>query len=476
MISATKLPEKVHLTGACGTGMAALACLLRQAGLEVSGSDAAAYPPMSEVLERLGLVLHRGFDAAHLEPPPDLVVIGNAISRGNPEAEAVLNRGLRYASLPEALAGLFLRHRRVLAVAGTHGKTTTTALLAYLLDRGGKAPSFFMGGQPIDFPDPARLGDGGDFVVEADEYDSAFFDKEPKFLHYRPRVLVVGAVEYDHADIYPDLESILLRFRRLLRMVPGGGRVLLGFECPVARGLMAHAYTPVETFGLVDEADWWADRIEEGPDGVRFRIHGPRAGGPWPTRLALSGEFNVRNTLGAVAAAAAAGLAPADAARLLPDFRGVRRRLEMHAEVEGVRIYDDFAHHPTAVRVTLRALRQREPGRRLVAVLEPRSNTLRRRVLQDDLAQALTLADEVLIAPVHRAHLLEDDERLDPGDLASRVAGLGVPARAPTGAEAMLEDLCDVLGPGDCVVLMSNGDFGGLNDRLTRALARSDQG
>lgn len=470
MIGSGPGPRHVHLIGACGTGMAALACLLRHAGYRVSGSDAATYPPMSEVLERQGITLHEGYREENLDPAPDLVVIGNAISRGNPEAEAVLDRGLEYASLPEALARLFLRGRKVIGVAGTHGKTTTASMIAHLLDRAGRSPSFFLGGQPIGFEAPSRLGEGEDFVVEADEYDSAFFDKEPKFLHYRPRILVVGSVEFDHADIYPDLEAILLRFRRLLRGVPASGRVILGAEDAGARSLAPAAYTPVETFGLEGEATWKATVIEAGPGGTEFSLAGPGGWSPWRGRLGQAGDFNLRNGLAAVAAVAAAGLAPEEALRHLETFPGVRRRLELRGAAAGVRVYDDFAHHPTAVQGTLRALRRHEPGRRLVAVLEPRSNTLRRRLMQERLAEALAGADDVLLAGVHRAHLLSAEERLDTEALAGSLIRKGTSARAMPGAEEILSHLEATLHEGDTVVVMSNGGFDGLVRRLVEIL------
>jgi UDP-N-acetylmuramate: L-alanyl-gamma-D-glutamyl-meso-diaminopimelate ligase len=460
----------VHLIGACGTGMASLACLLRQAGYRVSGSDAATYPPMSEVLESQGIALLEGYREENLEPAPDLVIIGNAISRGNPEAEAVLDRGLDYASLPEALAGLFLRGRRVIGVAGTHGKTTTASMIAHLLDRAGRRPSFFLGGQPLGFEAPSRLGKGEDFVVEADEYDSAFFDKEPKFLHYRPRVLVIGSVEFDHADIYPDLEAILLRFRRLLRGVPASGRVILGRDDAGARSLIPEAYTPVETFALEGEAAWRAEVLEAGAAGTEFRLEGPGAAGPWRGSLPQPGEFNLRNGIAAVAAAAAAGLDPEEALRHLGSFPGVKRRLELRAETAGVRVYDDFAHHPTAVKGTLRALRRHDAGRRLVAVLEPRSNTLRRRLMQERLAEALEGADQVLLAGVHRAHLLAEEERLDTEALAEALKRAGTAALALRGAEEILDHLSASLREGDTVVVMSNGGFDGLVPRLVESL------
>jgi UDP-N-acetylmuramate: L-alanyl-gamma-D-glutamyl-meso-diaminopimelate ligase len=460
----------VHLVGACGTGMAALACLLRDLGVEVSGSDAGVYPPMSDVLDRLGVRLREGYSPENLDPAPDLVVIGNAISRGNPEAELVLDAGLPYASLPEALAGLFLAGRRVMAVAGTHGKTTTASMLAFLLDRAGRSPSFFVGGQPRDLPAPARLGSGEDFVVEADEYDSAFFDKEPKFLHYRPRVVVVGSVEYDHADIYPDVESIVLRFRRLLRGVPRAGRVLLGADDARARSLAEHAYSPVETFGFGPDADWRAEDLEETGEGAKFVLRGPGGVGPLPARLRVSGTFNVRNAVAAVAAASAAGVPASESIAMLCEFSGVQRRLQLRDDVAGVRLYDDFAHHPTAVAGALRALRGREHGRRLVAVLEPRSNTMRRRVFQGDLAEALAGADEVLLAPVHRAEGVAEDDRLDPSALARELCERGVEARAFASTAEIVEALSTSLRQGDSVLVMSNGAFDDLHRRVADRL------
>jgi UDP-N-acetylmuramate: L-alanyl-gamma-D-glutamyl-meso-diaminopimelate ligase len=460
---------KVHLSGVCGTAMASLAGLLREKGHAVTGSDQDVYPPMSTQLEALGIPVRSPYDAANVPEDADLVVIGNALSRGNAEVEAVLDRKQRMTSLPALLAEEFIRGRASFVVAGTHGKTTTTSLLAFLLSEAGLDPSFLVGGVPVDFGRSYRLGRGDAFVIEGDEYDTAFFDKRPKFVHYLPDVAVIGNLEFDHADIYPDLQAVQGAFRRLLTVIPRRGLLLAGIESPGLAPLLGEAPCAVETFGVGVEADWRAEDLRAGPRGMRFRL--VRKGhheGEFET--ALAGRHNVRNALAALAAAHAAGVAPGAARKALGAFRGVRRRLELRGEVRGVAVYDDFAHHPTAVRETIGALRAALPGRRLVTVFEPRSYTARSRVFQDDFASALATADEVVVAAVDRPGKLPEADRLSEPGLVAGVCRLGTSARFLPTVEAILEGLVPGLREGDAVLVLSNGGFGGIHEKLLRAL------
>jgi UDP-N-acetylmuramate: L-alanyl-gamma-D-glutamyl-meso-diaminopimelate ligase len=396
-------------------------------------------------------------------------VIGNALSRGNPEVEAVLDRKQRMTSLPALLAEEFIRGRTSFVVAGTHGKTTTTSLLAFLLSEAGLGPSFLVGGIPVDFGRSYRLGRGNAFVIEGDEYDTAFFDKRPKFVHYLPDVAVIGNLEFDHADIYPDLEAVQDAFRRLLAVIPRRGLLVAGIESPALAALLTEAPCAVETFGVEVEADWRAEDVRAGPGGMRFRlVRKGRDEGEF--EMALAGRHNVRNALAALAAADAAGVAPGAARKALFAFRGVRRRLELRGEVRGIAVYDDFAHHPTAVRETIGALRAASPGRHLVAVFEPRSYTARSRVFQDDFARALATADDVVVAAVHRPGKLSEAERLSEPGLVDGVRKLGTSARFLPTVEAILEGLVPGLREGDAVLVLSNGGFGGIHEKLLRAL------
>ncbi len=459
---------KIHLSAVCGTAMASLAGLLRARGHELSGSDENVYPPMSTQLEALGLTLRSPYAAENVPADADLVVIGNALSRGNPEVEAVLDRKQRFTSLPALLADEFIRGSTSLVVAGTHGKTTTTSLLAFLLHEAGREPSFLVGGVPLDFEHSFRLGAGGLFVVEGDEYDCAFFDKRPKFVHYLPDVAVIGNLEYDHADIYPDLAAVQTAFVRLMQVLPRRGLLVAGIESEALRAILPRASSRVETFGLGDApADWRASDVRPGPDGWRFRLfrHGRDEG---DFELGIPGEHNVRNALAALAAAADVGLEPAAAKDALRRFRGVKRRLELRGEARGVRVYDDFAHHPTAVRETLRALRAQLAGAsgRLVAVFEPRSYTSRTRVFQDAFAAAFRLADEVIVAAAYSPAQVPEAQRLSERELVAALAAGGTSARFIPTVDAIVASLVRELRPGDRVAVLSNGGFGGLHGRV----------
>jgi UDP-N-acetylmuramate: L-alanyl-gamma-D-glutamyl-meso-diaminopimelate ligase len=450
----------IHIVGICGTFMGGLARIARELGYRVTGSDAQVYPPMSTQLAELGIPVAEGYSAANLDPAPDEVVIGNALSRGNPEVEAVLDRGLAYTSGAQWLAEHVLRDRWVLAVAGTHGKTTTSSIVAWILEQAGLQPGFLIGGVPRNFGVSARLGETPFFVIEADEYDTAFFDKRSKFLHYRPRTLVLNNLEFDHADIFPDLEAILLQFQYLLRTVPASGRVIVnGDDANLSSVLHRGCWSEVETFG--SEGDWQVEAINADASGGRVRIGGNELG---VLQWEVPGEHNLRNALAALAAARHAGVAPETGLAALASFAGVKRRLEVRYSSQDITIYDDFAHHPTEIQATLKAVRARANGGRVVAVLEPRSNTMRMGVHRDTLAQALSGADRVeLFRPTDLGW-----------DLAEAVEPLGASVRVSDSVDRVVADLLQTLQAGDHVVIMSNGGFGGIHEKLVAGLqARS---
>ena len=461
-------PEHVHLLGIGGTGMSALAGLLKESGCRVSGSDRPLYPPTSTLLATLGVDVRSGYDPAHLEPPPDLVVVGNAISRGNPEIEAVLDRRLRYTSMPQVIAERFLAARHPLVVAGTHGKTTTTSMLAYVLHAAGRDPGFLIGGSPIDLPANYRVGGGPEFVIEGDEYDTAFFDKGPKFMHYRPGTVLLGAIEYDHADIYADLDAVRTAFRRLVNLVPRSGLLVFNDDDPIARELAASAPSRVAGYGL-EHGQWRANAIEETEAGARFELRSGD-GAATTIQLAVSGRHNVLNALAATAAAADRGVPLPEIRRALGSFRGVRRRLERKGDVGGVLVLDDFAHHPTAIAATLAAVRTRYAGRRVWAVVEPRSWSMRKNVFQAPLAAALATADRVLIAKVFGETAIAEQDRLDPHRLVSDIARGGGSADHVESVDEIVRRLVAEARSGDVVTIMSNGGFDGLPERLVTAL------
>ncbi len=471
-----------HLIGIAGTAMGSLAGLLAAKGHRVTGSDAGVYPPMSTLLDEMGIPWVDGFSPANLEPAPDRVVVGNAVSRGNPELEAVLDRRLHYTSAADTIKNEFLRGRRVLAVAGTHGKTTTTSILAWLLECAGLDPSFLIGGVAENFGTSFRLTESDLFVIEADEYDTAYFDKGPKMWHYLPHVAVVTNVEFDHADIYRDDEAYRFAFERFVNLPPRSGRLVVGWDTPAARDLAAHSPAPVVSTGLpVDDAeagtsavtegiaDWRAVEVEHGPTGTAFTLlrRGTPAG---RVTMPLSGTFNVRNALAALAAGEAVGADLGAMIAGLATFRTVRRRMEIRGEVGGVTVIDDFAHHPTAVEVTLEAVRARFPDRRVVAVFEPRSYTAQLRRFQDGYEAALRRANRVWLAGLFRPERYDATTGLDPAELAARLTGAGTPARYRPSVAELVEGIVGDAAPGDVVVVMSNGGFGGIHDRLLEAL------
>lgn len=462
-------PVRVHFLGICGTAMAGVAAELHRQGVEVTGSDDAVYPPMSTFLESRGVGVAAGYREENLTPEPDLLVVGNAISRGNPELEAALDRGLSYCSLPELLRWAFLPGKTSLVVTGTHGKTTTAALCAWALETAGRSPSWLVGGVPVGLPGGFHLGEGKTFVLEGDEYDTAFFDKRSKFLHYLPRVLVLNNVEFDHADIFDDLEGVRRSFRHLLRTVPRSGRVVANWDDPEVRALAAQAPCPVVRYSRRDPAVEWHGDAPSG--GGRLKVRGP---GGRSLELAhdLVGTHQPSNLLAAAAALAELGLSDREVEKAVASFRGVKRRAELRGEVAGVRVYDDFAHHPTAIRGILEGFRERYPQARLWAVAEPRSNTMRRRVFQQALAEAFGAADRVCLREVPDPAKVPEAERLDVGRLAAAITAGGVPAQAFPDAAAIVEHLAPLLAPGDVVAVLSNGGFEGIHDRLLHALAR----
>jgi UDP-N-acetylmuramate: L-alanyl-gamma-D-glutamyl-meso-diaminopimelate ligase len=451
--------------------MATLAAMLKRKGLDVRGSDQDVYPPMSDFLAAEGIPVSSGYQAEHIAPDLDLVVVGNAISRGNAELEEVLDRKIRYCSLPEAIRDNFLWGARSIVVAGTHGKTTTTSLTGWVLTDGGLDPSVLVGGIARNFGEAGssyRLGQGRDFVIEGDEYDSAFFDKTAKFLKYLPDIAIINNVEFDHADIYADMNAVTLAFRRLVTLVPRRGLLLLGADSPAALALRANAASRVETFGTGADADWQAYDLSPAGASTLFRVR--RGGAPYGQfEITLVGTHNVRNALAAIAVAVEAGMSADSIAGAFRQFRGVKRRLEVVGTADGVTVYDDFAHHPTAVAETLAGLRASNPTARIWAVFEPRSASSCRRVFQDDFAKAFGGADEVLVAPVFRSTLPEA-ERLSVPRLVRDLNDRGLNAREAGSIDDIVTGIVREHQPGDLVVLMSNGGFGGIHQKLLRAL------
>jgi UDP-N-acetylmuramate: L-alanyl-gamma-D-glutamyl-meso-diaminopimelate ligase len=459
---------RIHLIGICGTAMATLAALLKSRGHEVRGSDQNVYPPMSVFLEKQGIATLQGYRAEHITPDLDLVVVGNAISRGNPELEEVLDRKIRYCSLPEAIRDNFLWGARSIVIAGTHGKTTTTSLTGWLLAYGGADPSVFIGGIAENFDGSYRIGGGREFVIEGDEYDSAFFDKTAKFLKYLPDIAVVSNIEFDHADIYPNLDAIRQAFHRLVNLVPRRGLLLLGADNADALALRDRARCRVETFGLSDGADWQAHDLRPAENATSFSVR--RGGQPAGSfEVPLLGAYNVRNALAAIAVAAAVGLNTDTMSDGLRKFKGVRRRMEHRGTAGGVAVYDDFAHHPTAIQETLAAVRSAYPDRRVWGIFEPRSATSCRRVFQSDFVRALSNADLVVLPAVFRSTLPED-ERLSAEQIVAELKQSGVDARYIPAVDDIVRTVSKEARSGDLVIVMSNGGFDNIHQRLLSAL------
>jgi UDP-N-acetylmuramate: L-alanyl-gamma-D-glutamyl-meso-diaminopimelate ligase len=452
--------RSVHFVGICGTAMAAVAAAMAQRGYRVSGSDQNVYPPMSTFLASQGIPVIAGYNEANVASNPDLVVIGNAISRGNAEAEAVLERKLRYCSLPELLKEFFIRGKRSLVVTGTHGKTTTTSLLAWVFEHNQKNPSYLIGGIPGNFQQGARFAESGDFIIEGDEYDTAFFDKRSKFVHYLPDVVIINNIEFDHADIFDNLAAIQLSFRRLINIVPRNGLVLANGDDPNIEPLLGVKHCPIQRFGFGENCTIRASNVDLTPHGSAFSVGGSRF------QIPLAGEFNVRNALAVLACARHCGFSDGEIQAGFETFAGVKRRMELRGVSGGVTVIDDFGHHPTAIRETMRALRVRFPGQRIWAIFEPRSNTTRRKVFQKEITEALALADGVAVAQVARLDQLAPGERLDPEKLIENLRTSGKPAFYLPTADAIVERLRDLVKPNEVICVFSNGGFEGIHDKL----------
>lgn len=464
-----------HLIGICGTAMAALAGMLQARGHHVTGSDENVYPPMSKMLASLGIQVMPGYKAQHLDPAPDCVIVGNAIPRGNAEVETALDLKLLYRSQAEIVKEEFIRGRRSLVVAGTHGKTTTTSIAAWVLDQGGLDPTFLIGGVAQNFGVSFRVTPSDYFIIEGDEYDTAYFDKGPKFMHYLPEIAIVNNIEFDHADIYNDLAAVKLAFRRFMNLVPGNGRLIAGWDSEQVRDVVAsmgkRLFTQLETFGTADDAKWRLSEMDFSGELSKFTV--TCKGKPWGKfETPLIGDFNLLNCLAVIIAADTWGLSRDVIREALRSFKNVRRRAEIRGEERGVVVIDDFAHHPTAVRETLRGLRNRYESRRLVAVFEPRSWSSRLAVFQDDYANAFAAADYVVIANVFDSQKVgEKGKSLDTEKLIGDVSIDGKPAFALPDADAIIAHLLPQLREGDVVAIMSNGGFGGIHEKLLVALS-----
>ena len=463
-----------HLIGICGTAMASLAGMLQARGHKVTGSDQNVYPPMSTQLEALGIEIMLGYTPKNARIGADCTIVGNTISRGNPELEEVLNRKFLYKSQAEVVKDEFIRGRRSLVVAGTHGKTTTTSIATWIAEVGGLNPSFLVGGVVQNFGASFRVTDSDYFVIEGDEYDTAYFDKKPKFMHYLPEIAIVNNIEFDHADIYDDLEDIKWEFSRLMNLVPSNGRLIAGIDSPVVRDVLADMegklFTTVETFGLSDDAKWQARYIDFAGDVTRFTVF--KDGHNWGEfETHLIGEFNVRNCLAVIIAADAWGISREKIQEAFNTFKSVKRRMEVRGVERGVTVIDDFAHHPTAVEETLKALRMKYDGHRLIAVFEPRSWSSRLAVFQEPYGKAFSYADYVIIAGVYNTSKASElGKVLDVDELVKDIQLQGKPAHSFPDADSIVEHLAPELKEGDVVAIMSNGGFGGIHDKVLQTL------
>jgi len=463
-----------HLIGICGTAMASLAGMLQARGHHVTGSDVNVYPPMSTMLQQLGINVFQGFKREHLTPAPDCVIVGNAIPRGNPEVEETLKRKLLYRSQAEVVKEEFIRGRHSLAIAGTHGKTTTTSIAAWVMDQGGLDPTFLIGGVAQNFGTSFRVTNSEYFIIEADEYDTAYFDKGPKFMHYLPELAIVNNIEFDHADIYRDLDAVKLAFRRFMNLVPENGRLIAGWDSPNVKAVVEsfgdRLFTQLETFGTDSSAKWQVRNADFNAGLSRFEVFCEnQSWGEFQTPLL--GEFNLLNCLAVIVAADAWGVSQDQIRQALASFKNVKRRAEVRGEERGVLVIDDFAHHPTAVRETLRALRARYGDRRFFAVFEPRSWSSRLAVFQHDYANAFTAADYVVIASVFDSQKVTEKGRaLDTGALIDAISQQEKPAFALPDADQIVAHLVPELRSGDVVAIMSNGGFGGIHEKILSAL------
>ncbi len=466
--------KHIHLVGICGTAMASLAGLLQLQGHRITGSDAAAYPPMSDLLRSLGIPVREPYAESNLDPVPDLVVIGNALSRGNPEVERILDERIPFTSMAALLKEEFLTGRESLVVAGTHGKTTTTSILSWIYQTAAQTnpafePSFLIGGVAENFGTSFHLRPTRTFIVEGDEYDTAFFDKGPKFLHYFPDALILTHVEFDHADIYADLDAVKTAFKRLVNLVPRRGRIVAYDGSVNVTECVAKAFCAVERYGFTPEAHWRIQNLRYENGAMHWEVL--RAGEFWSAfEMKLAGEHNALNATAAAALAAGQGIGLTAIQSALAGFKSVKRRLEVRAEINGVTIIDDFAHHPTAIRETLRALRSVYPNSRLWAVLEPRSNTLRRRVLAGELIESLRGADRVILAGIYAPQKIREEERLHPDEVVEALNATGTPTALYPDADAIVRAIVPELQAGDVVAILSNGGFDGIYEKLPAAL------
>ena len=493
MTTTKQASKHIHLIGICGTAMASLAGMLQALGHRITGSDAAAYPPMSDVLRGLGITLHQPYAEANLEPQPDLVIVGNAISRGNVELEAVLDRRIPFTSMAAVLHDEFLAGRESLVVAGTHGKTTTTSMLAWIYETAALArhtplgesamrtqarfaPSFLIGGVAENFGTSFMVraaieGIRQPFLIEGDEYDTAFFDKGPKFLHYFPDAAILTHVEFDHADIYVDLAAVKTAFKRLVNLIPRRGRLIAYDANENVSECVARAFCTVERYGLQADSHWRMVDLRQAGSTTQWKLL--RKGEHFAElQLPMAGEHNALNATAAAALAAGQGVPAAAIVEALATFRSVKRRLEVRAEVNGITIIDDFAHHPTAIRETLRALRTAYPGRRLWAVLEPRSNTLRRNVFEKALVESLALADRSVLASVFKSEAIPAEERLHPENVVAALEARGLKSAVYEDADAIVAAIAPELRAGDVVAILSNGGFGGIYEKLPCAITK----
>lgn len=456
--------QHIHFLGICGTAMGSVAAALQERGFNVTGSDENVYPPMSTFLEEKGVKLTAGYRPENLPADAQLIVIGNAMKRGNPEVEAVLNRKLYYLSLPETLKEFFLRGRHNLVVTGTHGKTTTTSLLTWILETAGMEPSYLIGGIPKNLGQGARFRDSHYVVLEGDEYDTAFFDKRSKFVHYMPELVIVNNIEFDHADIFNNIDEIKLSFRRMLNIVPGNGMVLINADDPNCIEVGRTCPAPVVEVGFSPNAANQIQNVQYHPQGSEFTLFNTRFG------LSLVGEYNVRNAAMAISAAHFYGVPLPMIQKAVESFEGVMRRQEMRGEVRGIKVIDDFGHHPTAIRQTLAGLRHQYPGARVWAVFEPRSNTTRRSVFQHQLPAAFEQADGVLFSKVARLEQIPEAERLNPERVIADIAATGKPAYYEPGVNEIIARLKPLVQSGDVIVVFSNGGFDGIHARLLKEL------
>ena len=461
----------VHFVAVCGTAMGSLACMLAERGFRVTGSDTDAYPPMSDQLRAAGIEVQKGWNPERISSgDPDLVVvIGNAARPDNPEARAAIDGGLSYVSFCDAVQHFFLRGKHSVVVTGTHGKTTTTSIVAWMLTHAGRDPSALIGGVFENFGGSFRLGAGPEFVIEGDEYDSAFFDKTAKFLHYDARTALITSLEFDHADIYQSLEQIQDAFRQLVSQIPSDGKIIAATDQETVRAVLGGAKAPVEGYGFRDGAIWRVSDVAFDAEGTQFTVW-KRDARAARVRMPMFGRHNVENVLGAIAVCASLGLEPERAARAMTEFRGVKRRQELRGEAAGMAVIDDFAHHPTAVRETIASIRSRYPDRRLFAIFEPRTNTSRRRFFETDFADALAAADDVLLAGVFKAEALAEDERMRPEFVIDRVRAAGKSAHYLPEVDAIIEYLLRNRTGKDVALVMSNGGFGNIWERLLARL------